>query len=116
MGLKDVQLFVIVCGVDGVCIFLGSVLGHGVSHAGLFVGAVAGGVVGVAAALLLAARFKLLERSGYGAPFLCGVAGFAIAAAVAVKNLQGPLIPLASVGLVGLGAVAGKLVGRRRAA
>ncbi len=116
MNLKDVLLFILVCGLDGVCIFLGSVLGHGVSRAGLFAGAVFGGVFGVAAALLLSARLRLMERAVFGAAFLGGVVGLAIAAVVAVKNLQGPLIPAASVGLVGAGAVIGKVVGRGRAA
>ena len=116
MGVRDVLLFILVCILDGVCIFLGSVLGHGVSGAGLFAGAVAGGVIGVAAALLLAARLHLLERAAYGAAFLGGVVGFAIAAIIAVKNLQGPLIPVASVGLIGLGVIIGKAAGRGRAA
>ena len=115
MSFKDVLLFIIVCGFDGVCIFLGSVLGHGVSRAGLFAGAAAGGVVGVAAALLLATRLGLLRRAGYGAAFLGGVVGFAVAAFIALRNLQGPLIPAASVALVGAGVIIGKAVGRGRA-
>lgn len=115
MGMKDVLLFILVCGLDGLCIFLGSVLGHGVSRAGLFAGAVAGGVLGVAAALIVATRLSLLERASAGASFLGGVVGFAVAAFVAVKNLQGPLIPAASVGLVGAGVIIGRAVGRRRA-
>ena len=116
MSLRDVLLFILVCGLDGACIFLGSVLGHGVSHAGLFAGAVSGGVFGIAAALYLSARLDLIERAAFGAAFLGGVAGFAIAAVIAVKNLHGPLIPVASVGLVGAGVIIGKLVGRGRAA
>src|SRR5437660_1535255 len=116
MSLKDVLLFVLVCGLDGACIFLGSVLGRGVSHAGLFAGAVIGGVFGVAAALFLALRLNLMERAVFGAAFLGGVVGFAAAAVVAVNNLHGPLIPVASVGLVGAGAIIGKAVGRGRAA
>jgi hypothetical protein len=116
MSLKDVLLFIIVCGLDGVCIIIGSVLGHGVGPTGLFAGAVVGGIFGVGAALLLATRLDLLERSGYGWAFFGGVLGFAIAAAVTVKNLQGPLIPVASVGLIGAGAIIGKAVGRKRAA
>ena len=116
MSIKDVLLFIIVCGLDGICIFLGSVLGNSMGRTGLFAGAVVGGVVGVAASLLLAVRFNLLERAGYGAALFGGVVGFALAAVIAVKNLQGPLIPVASVGLVGLGAIIGRAVGRKRAA
>ena len=115
MNLKDVLLFIIVCGVDGVCIFLGSVLGHRMGQTGLFAGAVVGGIIGVAAALLLAVLLKLLNRSKYGAAFLGGVAGFIIAAIIAVKNLQGPLIPLVSIAIVGAGAIIGKAFGKRAA-
>jgi hypothetical protein len=116
MSLRDVPLFILVCGLDGVCIFLGSVLGHGVSRAGLSVGAVAGGVFGIVAALYLSARLNLIGRVAFGAAFLGGVVGFAIAAVIAVENLHGPLIPMASVGLVGAGVIIGKLVYRGRAA
>jgi len=116
MSLKNVLFFIIVCGLDGVCIFLGSVLGNSMGRTGLFAGAVVGGIIGVAAALLLAARFNLLDRSRYGAAFLGGVAGFGVAAVIAVNNLQGPVIPVASVGLVGVGAILGKAFGGKRAA
>lgn len=116
MNLKDVALFIIVCGVDGVCIILGSVLGHSLGQTGLFAGAIVGGIIGVAAALLLAARLNLLNRSKYGAAFLGGVVGFIIAAIIAVKNLQGPLIPMVSIGIVGAGAIIGKTFGGKRAA
>ena len=116
MSLKNVLLFIIVCGLDGICIFLGSVLGNSMGRTGLFAGAVVGGIFGIAAALLLAARFNLLDRSRYGAAFLGGVAGFIVAAVIAVNNLQGPLIPIASVGLIGLGAILGKSFDRKRAA
>ena len=97
-------------------LFLGSVLGNSMGRTGLFAGAVVGGVVGVAMALLLAARLGLLDRAGHGAAFLGGVIGFAVAAVIAVNNLQGPLIPVASVGLVELGAIMGNVFGRKHAA
>ena len=114
--MKNILLFIVVCGLGGVSIFVGSVLGNGVSKRGLFVGAIVGGVVGVALAVWLAARFGLLEGARYGAPFLGGVVGFAVAAVIAVNNLSGPVIPVASVSLIGLGTILGKMFGRRRAA
>ena len=114
--MKNILLFVVACGLGGVCIFLGSVLGNGVSKRGLFVGAVVGGVLGVALAVWLAARFGLLEGAGYGPTLAGGVIGFAVAAVIAVNNLDGPVIPFASVSLIGLGTMLGKMFGRRRAA
>ena len=114
--MKNILLFVVVCGLGGVSIFLGSVLGNGVSKRGLFVGAVVGGVVGVALGVWLAARFRVLEGAAYVPTLLGGGVGFAVAALIAVNNLDGPIIPFASVSLIGLGAVLGKWLGRRRAA
>jgi hypothetical protein len=114
--LKNVLLFLIVSGLDAGFILLGSFMGHTISSIGLFGGAIMGGVVGVAVAVWVAVRFSLLDRASYAATFLGGLIGFIIAAAIAVKNLHGPLIPMASVGLIGLGAILGKAISRKRAA
>ena len=113
MILKNVLLFLIVCGLAGVCIFLGSVLGNSMGRTGLFSGAVIGGIVGVALAVWLAVRFGILDRPNLGVTLLGGVAGFIIAAVIAVNNLDGPLIPVASVALIGLGALIGKTLDQR---
>ena len=114
MLLKNILLFIIVCALDGVFIFLGSVLGHGAGNTGLFAGAIIGGIVGVAVATWLAVRLGLLDRVGYWKTFCGGVVGFIVAAVIAVKNLHGPLIPMASVGLIGVGALIGKVLGHKR--
>jgi hypothetical protein len=116
MVLKNLLLFLIVSGLDAGCILLGSFIGHSISSIGLFAGATIGGIVGVAAAVWLAARLRLLDHASNGVTFLGGLIGFILAAVIAVKNLHGPLIPMASVGLVGLGAILGKAVSRRHAA
>jgi hypothetical protein len=116
MVLKSVLLFLIVCGLAGVCIFLGSVLGHSLGKVGLFSGAVIGGIVGVAGAGWLTVRLGVLDRANFGVTFLGGVVGFIIAAVIAVNNLHGPLVPMASVALIGLGALIGKMLGHKRAA
>jgi hypothetical protein len=114
--MKNILLFIIVCGVASVCILLGSVLGHGVSNRGVFVGAIIGGILGVSVATWLASRFGLLEKARYDAVFLGGIIGFIVAAIIAVSNLRGPIIPIASVSLIGIGAVLGKRLSGRRAA
>ncbi len=116
MPLKNLLLFLIVSGLDAGCILLGSFMGHSISSVGLFAGAISGGIVGVAAAVWLAVRLHLLEGASYGVTFLGGLVGFVLAAVIAVKNLHGPLIPMASVALIGLGAILGKAVSRKHAA
>jgi hypothetical protein len=116
MALKNVLLFLIVSALDAVFILLGSFAGHSVHSIGIFAGAIVGGIVGVGAAVWLAARLRLLERASYATTFLGGLLGFVVAAVIAVKNLRGPIIPMAAVGLIGLGALLGKLVSHKRAA
>ena len=116
MALKNLLLFLIVSALDAVCILLGSFMGHSLPSLGLFAGAIIGGTVGVAAAVWLAARLRLLERGSYAATFLGGLIGFVVAAVIAVKNLRGPVIPMAAVGLIGLGALLGKIISHNRAA
>ena len=115
MILKNIVLFLVVCGLAAVCIVLGSVLGHSLGKAGLFSGAGIGGIVGVAVAAWLSARVGLLDRANFGVTFLGGVVGFTVAAVIAVNNLHSPLIPMASVALIGLGALIGKMLGQKRA-
>jgi hypothetical protein len=91
-------------------------MGHSIHSIGLFAGAIIGGIVGVAAAVWLAARLRLLERASYAPTFVGGLIGFVVAAVIAVKNLRGPIIPMAAVGLIGLGALLGKVVSHKRAA
>ena len=116
MALKNLLLFLIVSGLDAGCILLGSFMGHSIRSIGLFAGAIIGGIVGVAVAVWLASRLRLLDRASYGATFSGGLIGFILAAVIAVKNLHGPLIPMASVGLIGVGAILGKAVSRTHAA
>ncbi len=115
MALKNLLLFLIVSGLDAGCILFGSFMGHSINRIGLFAGAIIGGIVGVAAAVWLAVLLRLLDRASYGATFLGGLIGFILAAVIAVKNLHGPVIPIASVALIGLGAVLGKVISHKHA-
>ena len=116
MALKNLLLFLVVSGLVSICILLGSFVEHSIGGSGLFAGAIIGGVVGVAAAVWLAVSFRILDRASYGATFLGALIGFVVAAVIAVKNLQGPLIPIASVALIGLGAILGKMISHKHAA
>jgi uncharacterized membrane protein YidH (DUF202 family) len=107
MKYKNVILFLVVCFLTGVGTLVGSVLGHNVGGIGLFLGAIAGGSLGVLVSAWLATRLKIIERSTYGAVAVSALAGFVLASIIAVTNLHTPIIPLLSISLVGLAAIVG---------
>jgi len=114
--LKNIVLFLIVCGLAAVCIVLGSVVGHRAGKVGIFSGAVIGGIAGIAIAVWLTVGLGVLEQRNSRVTFVGGIVGLIIAAVIAVTNLRNPLIPMASVALIGLGALIGKTLGHKREA
>src|SRR5918993_840861 len=115
MVLRDLYLFLLVCSLAGFLTFAGSVLGNGMGKTGLFVGAVIGGLAGVGLAVWLSTRIGLLSKANFLPALIGGIVGFIVAAVIAVNNLWTPIIPLASVALIGVGALVGKAIGQRRA-
>jgi hypothetical protein len=114
MTIRDLLLFMLVCFVTGLLTFVGSVLGHSLGQTGLFAGAIIGGFAGVGLTVWLSLRFGLLASGNLIAPFIGGIIGFIIAALVAVNTLFTPIIPLASILLVGVGTLFGKAVGMQK--
>lgn len=105
--MKNVWLFLLTSVPTGLMAAAGSILGGKVGgQPGLFVGAVVFGILGVILEVTLARRLRLLAPERYRPALLGGVLGFALAAPAAVFGsqwLSSPLIPIASVALVGLG-------------
>jgi len=114
MALRDLYLFILVCLLAALLTFAGSVLGNSMGKTGLFVGAVIGGLTGVALAVWLSTRIGLLSKANFRPALIGGIAGFIVAAVIAVNGLWTPIIPLASVALIGAGALVGKAIGQRR--
>jgi hypothetical protein len=106
MQRKSVALFLLICLLSGAGILAGSVLGTRWQN-GLFAGAILGGLLGILLAAGLAIPLNLIERKNYLAVSIGGLAGFVPASAIALANLHTPLIPLASVTLIGCGALVG---------
>jgi len=111
--LKQTTLFFLVSGLAGLAAVFGSMLGGAVSHVGLFIGAVSGGLIGVFTALVLSRHFRLISPQDVGPGMLGGCIGFVAAAAMAAANAHTPIIPIMSPGLVGLGAMAALAISRR---
>ncbi len=99
------MLFFFVTGLTGIAAVLGSVLGAAVNQAGLFIGAVFGGLIGVWVAVRLSKTLRFIEPNEMRPGILGGCIGFLLAAPLAAATAHTPLIPVLSVGLVGLGAL-----------
>lgn len=112
--MKDVLIFILVCILSGICIFAFSVLGNGLLKTGVFIGAVVGGFVGVTLGVWLSKRFGLFGEKRTSGALIGGFIGFIIAAVIAVNNLHTPFIPLATIALIGAGALIGKYFTRKQ--
>ena len=99
--------------MSGLLSVLGSIGGRAFGRTGLFVGAVVGGIVGIALAGLIARRFRLIDHRSYAPSVIGGTIGYVLAAVMAVNNLERPVVPMLSVSLVGLGAVVGAFARRK---
>lgn len=110
---NNLLLFVSFFALCGLCIFLGSVGGSNYGKEGLFVGALLGGTAGIWLTVYLALRLGWLQRYQAPAAFAGAAAGFVVASVVAVGNLSGPVVPVLSTLLIGIGGVAGKLMARQ---
>ena len=107
MSRKSLLLFLLVCILGGVGTLLGSILGHFVGKSGLYVGAMVGGMVGVYVATRIAQSRSILGVKRFWPATIGGWLGLVLAAIIAVNHLNTPIVPLASVLLIGLGAVFG---------
>jgi Na+-transporting NADH:ubiquinone oxidoreductase subunit NqrB len=97
---------------------VGSVLGRAFGHKGLFIGAVAGGILSIALVARVLIKIAWLPAASYRGALAGGLVGFAVAIPIAVTNLRTPIIPLASCALIGVGLLfgAGTVAGSRAAA
>ena len=87
MALRDLYLFIFVCLLAALLTFAGSVLGNSTGKTGLFVGAVIGGLSGVALAVWLSTRIGLLSKTNFLPALIGGIAGFIVAAVIAINGL-----------------------------
>jgi hypothetical protein len=92
--------------------FAGSVLGNAGGPLGLKLGAVAGGFLGVVAAVLIGRKLGWLPRAGSGAAIIGGLLGFAIAVPITLANMDTPVIAVVSCALAGAGILVGAGTGR----
>jgi len=92
--------------------FVGSVLGNAGGKLGLSLGAIAGGAIGVLAAVHFARRLGWLPAAETSGAFVGGLIGFAVAIPLTVTHMGTPVVPVLSCGLAGAGALIGAGVSR----
>lgn len=107
MSRKTLLLFVLACFLGGVGTFVGSAVGHAFGESALYVGAMIGGVVGVVAATTIARSREILSVKRFWPATIGGILGLILAAEIATHHMNTPVVPLASILLIGLGAVFG---------
>ena len=108
MTRKGALLFVLVCVLAGIGLFLGSVLGHVVSKTtGTKAGAVVGGIIGVVGATKIANMRGILGSKRFWPATIGGILGLILAVIIAVNHLNTPIVPIASIVLIGFGALFG---------
>jgi hypothetical protein len=97
----------------GVGAVAGSIVGNAAGKTGLFIGAAVGGVVGVVAAVTILIKLRWLAAADRRGALAGGAVGFAVAVPVAATNLHTPVIPVLVCGLAGAGLVLGVVAARR---
>jgi hypothetical protein len=91
---------------------VGSILGNAAGVRGLKAGAVAGGVLGLLGAVVVAKRLAWLPSDETRGAFFGGLAGFAFAVPITLTHMRTPVIPVLSCALVGIGTLLGAGVAR----
>jgi hypothetical protein len=112
--MKRVLVFLLLILAGGVGGMLGSILGNAFGKRGLFVGGFIGGVIVVGLAAWLAGRLRWIPSGEVAGTAVGAMAGFVIAATIAVNTLSSPVGPVLSTLCVGLGGLAGGKIGANR--
>jgi O-antigen/teichoic acid export membrane protein len=107
MSRKSLILWGLVSFLAGLFGFLASVLGHFVGGHGVSAAGLIGGAIGVFAGTQIARRRGILSAKRYLPATIGGLLGLILAAIIAVNHLHTPVIPIASILLIGLGAAFG---------
>ena len=106
--MKTLRLFLLVSVVTGPSIIGGSIVGAQVSRPGLFIGAIAGGLLGVVVAVWGAVRLTFIGAHERPLTTIGAILGFVVAALFAAYgDWQSPLGPALCGLLVPMGAVIG---------
>ena len=107
MKWPRVALFIVACALSGFGGALGSIVGHAAGARWLWVGGIAGGLLGAAGSALIARGRRWIQPSQLAGTIIGACVGFLLAAAIATNTLGSPVGPVLSTLLVGTGALLG---------
>lgn len=105
--MKPLPVLLACWALAGLGAVAGSIPGNAFGKAGLFTGAIIGGVLAVAGAVTILAKLEWLPPGTQNGALVGGLVGFLVAAPIAVTNLHTPIIPVLSCSLVGAGVLGG---------
>ncbi len=112
--MKKLKLFVEVCLVCGLLIIGFSVVGSKfIRTNGIFIGAIAGGLLGIVIASRIAIYLSLASESSFKPMIGFGILGFLLAIAICFYNFKNPIIVVMSTSLVGMGVLLGDYLKRK---
>jgi len=113
VNVNNLFLFILVCVVSGALMFLGIIIGDASGTFEWSLGVAVGGVVGTGIAVLLAARYGLLEGATWNAVSRVSIVGVGIVAGIAsAYGLSRVWVAVAGTLGSGVGALIGKFLAR----
>ena len=110
--MKAHATLVLVWIITGLGAVVGSILGGAGGETTLYIGACVGGALATILAVWLCTRLGWLAHAERHGATIGALLGFAIAAPIAVMNLDTPVTPIVACALAGVGALLG--AGRAR--
>jgi hypothetical protein len=101
--------------VCGLFIVAFSMIGNKFSKPnGIFIGALIGGLVGIFIASGIAIYFSLAKKNSFKSIIFYCILGFILAIKICFNNFNNPIIVVASTSLIGIGALLGDYLKRKK--
>ena len=112
--IQKIKLFIGFCLICGLLIVAFSAAGSKmIKPNGIFIGAIAGGLIGIMLASKIAIYLSLVRKNAYKLLMSYSAIGFIFAILISIYNLKHPVILVLSASLIGFGALLGDYLDRK---